>query len=58
MGRVLEKKYFTLLKLNSKIPNGLNQNSYRTQQQGYLYSDRPMNDVVIKKIRVKPSQED
>ena len=42
----------------SKIPDGLNQNSYTTQQQGYLYSDRPMNDVVIKKIRVKPSQEE
>ena len=42
----------------SKIPDGLNQNSYRTQQQGYIYSDRPMNDVIIKKIRVKPSRED
>lgn len=38
----------------SKIPEGLNKSTYKSQQQNYLYSDRPMNNVIIKSIRVKP----
>ncbi|MBC8196672.1 MAG: peptidylprolyl isomerase [Candidatus Marinimicrobia bacterium] len=41
----------------SKTPNGLNKNNYRTVQQKNLYSDRPMSDVIIKKVRVKLSEE-
>jgi len=41
----------------SKIPNGLNENNYRTVQQKNLYSDKPMSDVLIKKVRVNSSEE-
>jgi len=38
----------------SKIPLNINPNGYQSEQQKLLYSDRPMSDVIIKKIRVKP----
>ena len=41
----------------SKIPLNMNKNAYRNQQQKFLYSDRPLNDVLIKKIRVKPIEQ-
>ena len=39
----------------SKIPLNLNSNRYRSEQQKLLYSDKPLSDLIIKKIRVKPS---
>ena len=44
----------TQKKIYSKIPEGINKNAYKSQQQNYLFSDRPMNDIVIKSVRVKP----
>ena len=44
----------TQKQIYSKIPEGINKNAYKSQQQNYLFSDRPMNDVVIKSVRVKP----
>tara|TARA_S200000501_G_scaffold378030_1_gene438758 strand:- start:8217 stop:9080 length:864 start_codon:yes stop_codon:yes gene_type:complete len=38
----------------SKIPLNMNPNSYRQEQQRLLNSDKPLSEIIIKKIRVKP----
>jgi cyclophilin family peptidyl-prolyl cis-trans isomerase len=46
----------TNTEIYSKVPNGIAKDTYKNQQQQYLYSDRPLNDVIIKSVRVMPDE--